>query len=83
MDLAMIVMWAIAALVVGAGIVSIVGALRRTASRPAHDGRSSDGGPIYGHSDSGRSTKDHDHGGAGHGDGGDGGGEGGGGGGGD
>jgi hypothetical protein len=62
MDFAMLVMWAIAALVVGAGIVSIVGALRRTMGRPAHHRRGGDGGPIYGHSDGGRSDKDNDDG---------------------
>ncbi|MDZ4777028.1 MAG: hypothetical protein SGJ23_09615 [Alphaproteobacteria bacterium] len=72
MDFGMLVVWAIAAVVVGAGLVSIVGALRRTTARPAHDGRSGDGGPIYGHGDGGRSGKDNDN--SDGGDGGDGGG---------
>jgi len=62
MDFGMFVMWAIAAAVVVAGIVSIAGALRRTTGRAAHDRRNSDGGPFLGYSDGGRANKDNDHG---------------------
>lgn len=60
MESSVLVLGAIAAVVIGAGLVSIFGALRRTAARPAHNGRlSGDGGPIYGHTTHDRS-QDHD-----------------------
>lgn len=66
-----IVLWLMLAAVVAAGLVSVTGALRRTAGR-RHDPHA-DGGAIYGDSTRhpGKSHHSHDHDG---GDGGDGGG---------
>lgn len=44
-----LILGAIAVVVIGAGVFSIVGALTRTMKRPPHGGRAGDGGPMYGH----------------------------------
>lgn len=51
MDFGTLALGAIAAIVIGAGIMSIIGALKRTVARPPHDQRYGDGGPMYGHPD--------------------------------
>lgn len=59
----MLALWAIAAVVIGAGVLSIVGALRRTMARPPFDRRHRDGGPMFGHHDDGDGDGDGDGGG--------------------
>lgn len=75
----MIILWIVAAIVVGAGVVSISGALRRTAQRPAADRRKGDGALFmtYGDGGEGRKSPDDKAGSSDSADGGDGGGGGG------
>lgn len=57
----MIILWVVAAIVVGAGIVSIAGALRRAVQRPAAGRRQDDGPVIMIHGDCGRGKKSPDN----------------------
>lgn len=62
----------LAAVVVGAGLISIVGALQRTAARRSYSGDGGDGGPMIGGGHDARQDHHGPH--DGHGHGGDGGG---------